>query len=96
MALRLLESLFSNSKEGIRFEVCNKTSTIKTETGLLPISMVMKIAELKREFDAYNVGIKVDKDSGVEVTVKKERGRRCETPIIRNHRCYIQSNQVIR
>jgi hypothetical protein len=57
VALKMVESLFVNSKESIKFETLWDQSMIKTETYLLPMTIVRKIGDLKREFEAYNVDI---------------------------------------
>jgi len=67
VAMRMLESLFSTGKESIRHQVCHKTLTIRFETGLLPASIAYKVAELKREFLAFNVDIQIIEDEGIRV-----------------------------
>lgn len=88
VALRMLESLFGSGKENVKYEVCHKTSTIKTETGLLPMSIIIKIAELKREFAAYNVGIQVVEDKGINIA------KRDDTPIITKRITEVKFNQT--
>ena len=88
VALRLLESIFSNSKEALKFSVCNDTATIKTETGLMPKTIVEKVADLKREFLGYKVDISVIDDVGVVI---KPNG---ETPIIAKRITEIRLNKM--
>jgi hypothetical protein len=67
VALKLLESIFVNSKESIKFEIDKTSACIKTETYLLPMSVVTKIGEIKREFMEFNVSIVVVENEGIYV-----------------------------
>jgi hypothetical protein len=67
VALQIITSLFSSGKESIKYEVVNNASMIKTSTGLLPMWIVTKIGELKREFIALNVDIKVVEGEGIYI-----------------------------
>jgi hypothetical protein len=88
VALRLLESIFANSKEALKFSICNDTATIKTETGLMPKPVVEKVADLKREFLTYKVAIQVIDEIGIVI---KPIG---ETPIIAKRITEIRLNKM--
>jgi hypothetical protein len=67
VALRLVESLFTTSKESIKFEIDQDNKIIKTETYLLPMPIVRKIADIKREFLANKVDVQVIEGKGIKI-----------------------------
>jgi hypothetical protein len=87
IAIKMVESLFRSSKESIRFEVAPGATMVRTETGLLTISMVQKIADLKREFLIYNVDIQVVDGEGIKIKIMGD------TPIISRKIIEVRFNQ---
>jgi hypothetical protein len=65
IATKMIVSLLSSSKDSIKFELCK--SVIKTETNMLPMSIVTKIGEIKREFLNYSVNVKAVEGDGIHV-----------------------------